>query len=446
MQRDVVVIGAGISGLAAAFYLKKKGLDVSLFEKSEHVGGVIRSLHKEGYLLEEGPNTYMGLTDPVQEMVESLGLTESMVFPQKHASKRFIFRKGKLYRLPTNPFHYFTSGLLSFSSKLRILCEPLVSKGRGDETVGQFFQKRIGPEGTRILVDSFVCGIYAGDIDKLSANACFPNLVELERRHRSIFVGMLKSKQKKDRRLFSFPQGMQQLPLEISKMLSSNLYLNHHVLSIEKTNKNFYTLTFEGPQGEKQLETRSVIFATPAYVSAEVLQRLDSHLATALLGVPYTSLCVFHFGYEKTQIKHPLKGFGFLIPRSQKKRTLGVLWSSSLFSNRAPEDHKLLTVMVGGATDPTAYGDPLLLNQIKSELSYMLKIQGKPKMVHEKKWMKAIPQYNIGHVERRKNIFNHLKQYPGLYVCGNYLNGVSTTQCIEQAKFLSDRVSSYLGS
>src|SRR3990167_3579047 len=98
MQRDVVVIGAGISGLAAAFYLKKKGLDVSLFEKSEHVGGVIRSLHKEGYLLEEGPNTYMGLTDPVQEMVESLGLTESMVFPQKHASKRFIFRKGKLYR------------------------------------------------------------------------------------------------------------------------------------------------------------------------------------------------------------------------------------------------------------------------------------------------------------------------------------------------------------
>ena len=414
MQRDVVVIGAGISGLAAAFYLKKKGLDVSLFEKSEHVGGVIRSLHKEGYLLEEGPNTYMGLTDPVQEMVESLGLTESMVFPQKHASKRFIFRKGKLYRLPTNPFHYFTSGLLSFSSKLRILCEPLVSKGRGDETVGQFFQK----------------------IDKLSANACFPNLVELERRHRSIFVGMLKSKQKKDRRLFSFPQGMQQLPLEISKMLSSNLYLNHHVLSIEKTNKNFYTLTFEGPQGEKQLETRSVIFATPAYVSAEVLQRLDSHLATALLGVPYTSLCVFHFGYEKAQIKHPLKGFGFLIPRSQKKRTLGVLWSSSLFSNRAPEDHKLLTVMVGGATDPTAYGDPLLLNKIK----------GKKKMVHEKKWMKAIPQYNIGHVERRKNIFNHLKQYPGLYVCGNYLNGVSTTQCIEQAKFLSDRVSSYLGS
>jgi protoporphyrinogen/coproporphyrinogen III oxidase len=448
VKKDVVIVGAGISGLSCAFSLKKMGLDVMLCEKTDRVGGVIRSVEKEGFLMEEGPNSLMGLSPDLMTIIEGLNLNDDLLKPSNVAQNRYVYRRGKIHKLPTGLWSFMTSSLLSIGSKLRVLQEPFITQGRGEETIGQFFQKRIGPEATRILVDSFVSGIYAGDIDQLSASACFPRLVELENKHRSLFLGLLRqSKSKrKDRSLFTFKKGLEQLPLAMESWLKKSIFKKYHILSLEKKTKDFHSVVFETPDGEKIVEARSVIFATPSYITAETLQRFDARVATELLKIPYTPLCVLHLGFKKEAFSRVPEGFGFLVPRSQRKRTLGVLWSSSMFENRAPKDHVLLTAMVGGALDHTAYSDTLLINQVVKEISYILKISKPPVFIHEKRHMKALPQYNIGHIKKCQNINNSLVHSPGLFITGNYIKGVSTVDCIDEGAKIATQVQSYLSS
>ncbi|MBI4041686.1 MAG: protoporphyrinogen oxidase [Deltaproteobacteria bacterium] len=435
ISKECVVIGGGISGLSSAFFLKRSGRDVALYEKSDRVGGMIHTVTKEGFMLEEGPNAYMGHEGAICEMIDGLDISSQKILAQPLAKNRFIYRRGRIHAVPQNPLKFMISPLLSWSSKCRILMEPFLTKGRGEETIGQFFQKRIGPEATRILIDAWVCGIYAGNIDELSAEACFPRWVALERKHRSLFLGLFKDKSpKRDRTLFSFKSGMSYLPSCMEQWLGKSIFKKHHVLNVEKTKKDHYTVILENEQGELVVETPTLIFATPAYVTAEALQHVDVAIATSLLRIAYAPLCVFHWGFQKGHVLKKLNGFGFLVPRSQRKRTLGVLWNSSLFEQRAPQDHVLLTVMAGGAIDPTAYADELLMNQLYREIKEMLDFQGPPVMTHEKRYLKALPQYRLGHLAMRAKVEDALKQHPGLYIIGNFLDGISTVECIEKGR------------
>ncbi|MBI3017124.1 MAG: protoporphyrinogen oxidase [Deltaproteobacteria bacterium] len=430
MKKEVVIIGGGISGLSSAFFLKKHGSDFLLVEKSDRLGGVMHSLTKEDYLLEEGPTTFMGMTPSVKEMIATLHLESQILTPEESSKKRYIYKNGKLHLVPLNPLHLFSSSLLSWKGKLRLFREPLVSRRQdvGDETVAQFFKRRIGKEATESLIDPFVSGVYGSDMRELSVQATFPQLAEWEKEFGSLFKGFLKKKEKKDRTLYSFKNGLEELPLAIEKWLGNHVLKKSQVTHIEKNEQGHFILTIFKEGHTQTIETKTLICAAPSYGAAEMLQSLDPELATELLQIPYAGLNVYHLGYRKEDVGMPCEGFGFLIPRSEQtrsenKKTLGVLWTSSFFQNRAPENHLLLTVMAKGEAN---------LEDVLEEVRGILSTQGKPQLVHEKKYLKALPQYTLGHLERVIRIEQHLKQHPGLFISGNFLRGVSTLECIEQ--------------
>ena len=425
MKKEVVVIGGGISGLSCAFFLKKHGSDFLLVEKSDRVGGVMHSLEEEGYLLEEGPTTFMGMTAPVKEVVEVLHLNSRVITPAESSKKRYVYKNGKLHLVPLNPFHLFSSSLLSWKGKLRLFREPLISRRSfADETVADFFRRRIGSEATESLIDPFVSGVYGSDMRELSVQATFPQLAAWEREFGSLFKGVLKNKSpKKDRMLYSFKHGLEELPLAVEKWLGSHVLKKSQVTHIEKNEQGHFILTIFKEDQTQTIETKALICASPAYVTAEMLQTLDAALATELLQIPYAGLNVYHLGYHKEDVGSSCEGFGFLIPRSEQKKTLGVLWTSSFFENRAPENHILLTVMAKGEAN---------LEDILEEVRGILSTQGEPQFVHEKKYLKALPQYTLGHLQRVMRVEQHLKQHPGLFITGNFLKGVSTLECIEQ--------------
>jgi len=423
-KKEVVVIGGGISGLSCAFFLKKRGIDFLLLEKSERVGGVMHSLEEEGYLLEEGPTTFMGMTPLIQEMIETLHLESRIITPAESSKKRYIYKHGKLHLVPLNPLHLFSSSLLSWRGKLRLFQEPLISprKEGEEETIAQFFKRRIGQEAIDSLVDPFVSGVYGSDMRELSAQATFPRLVEWEIKFGSLFQGFLKNKEKKDRTLYSFKKGLGELALAVEAWVGGSILKKSQVTHIEKNEKGHFVLSIFRDGKTEVFETKSFICATPAYITAQMLQALDPKLATALLEIPYASLNVYHLGYHKKEVGGGCEGFGFLIPRSQKKKTLGVLWTSSFFQNRAPKDHLLLTVMTQGEAS---------LEDVLEEIRDILAVKGKPSFIRSKKYLKALPQYTLGHFKRVERIESLAQKHPGLFITGNFLKGVSTLECIE---------------
>ena len=433
MKKEVVIIGGGISGLSAAFFLKKQGIDFLLLEKSDRSGGVMHSLEEEGYLLEEGPTTFMGMTTPLKEIIETLHLDSRLITSAQSSKKRYVYKEGKLHLVPLNPLHLFSSSLLSWRGKLRLFQEPLISRRSfapraqddfsGDETVAQFFKRRIGSEATDSLVDPFVSGVYGSDMRQVSAQATFPKLVQWERDFGSLTKGFLKNQEKKDRTLYSFKNGLEELPKAIEKWLGDQILKKSQVTHIEKNEKGYFVLHIFRDGKTESLETRALVCATPAYGTAEMLQALDPELATILLEIPYASLNVIYLGYHKKEVGVSCEVFGFLIPRSQKKKILGVLWTSSFFPNRAPEDHILLTVMTKGEAN---------LEDVLKEAGAILNTQGRPQFIHEKKYLKALPQYTLGHLKRVQTIRELSKKHPGLWITGNFLEGVSTLECIEQ--------------
>ncbi len=426
MKKDVVIIGGGISGLSAAFFLKKHGIPFLLLEKSDHVGGVMNSFEEEGYLLEEGPTTFMGMMSPIQEMIKTLHLESRLMTPEKSSKKRYIYKEGSLHGVPLNPFHLFSSSLLSLRGKLRLLQEPLIPrrKDTGDETVAQFFRRRIGDEATESLVDPFVSGIYGGDMRELSVQAIFPHLAEWERKFGSLMKGFFKHKgPKKDRTLYSFKKGLGELPRAIETWVGNSILKKSQVTHIEKNEQGCFVLSIFKDGKTETLETKALICAAPAYVTAEMLQSADPELATELLQISYASLNVYHLGYHKKDVGVSCEGFGFLIPRSEQKKLLGVLWTSSFFHNRSPKDHVLLTAMAKGEAT---------LEDILEEVGDILSTQARPQFIHEKKYLKALPQYTLGHLERVALIENLVQKHPGLLITGNFLKGISTLECIEQ--------------
>jgi len=442
-MKDVIIIGGGLSGLSTAFFLKKQGFDILLCEKSPRVGGVIRTISRDGFLIEEGPNTFMGLSGNAKEMLDALHLTDQLVFPAAASKKRYIYKKGRLCPLPLNPLQFLFSPILSVKGKLRFLKEPFVAGSKSeDEAVDSFFSRRLGAEVTEILVDPFVSGIYAGDIRALSAASAFPTLYGWEKRHGSILKGALaerkKSGERRDRRLYSFKEGLEELPKQLERWLGEAVMTCAYLGRVDKESDQRFLVHLHREGEVIPVPAKALVFATPAYATAEMIQRMDAGVASALLGIPYAPLTVFHVGYEASRISHPLDGFGFLIPRMEQKRTLGALWNSTLFQERAPEGHCLLTLMAGGV-DPHQ-----LFHEVLHEVESILGIRGKPLFTHEKRMLKAIPQYRVGHAAIVEQVGRFMKAMPGIFLTGNYLDGVSCPQRMDEGKAMARRVGAYV--
>jgi protoporphyrinogen/coproporphyrinogen III oxidase len=443
-----LVVGGGISGLVCAYALRKAGIDAHLVEASSRPGGVIQSVSREGFLLELGPQSFSGVPS-LRDLCSALEIENQLV--QAPRAPRFVLINGVLQHAPLSPLPFFASSFVGFGTKWAILRDAF---GRSappaqEESVAAFVRRKFSSELLEKLVGPFVSGIYAGDPEKLSLRAAFPQLHEAETTTGSIVRGVarhgkqIKQSGKPRPALISFRDGNDTLPRALAAKIGSALHLNTQVKSIQiGSEPNEFVLNSILDGAEQTFTTENLILATPTAISAALLANLSSNIETHLNAVEYAPVAVVSLGYRKQDVGHSLNGFGFLVPRSAGPRTLGTIWNSSLFPARAPEGHVLLTSFIGGALDPSAITLPTerLLALAHSEIAPLLSIRNNPVLSHISPYTRAIPQYNLGHTERLSALANELRRFPNLWLTGNYLHGPAVGACVEHARLVAQQV------
>lgn len=443
-QVPTLVVGAGIAGLVCAYALRKADIDAQVIESTATPGGVIRSERRDGYLLEFGPQSFTA-TSALLNLCRELRIDDQLL-PAPANAPRYVLVKGSLRPVPLSPPAFIASSLFGPLTKLRVLRDFLGRSAppQKDESVAAFTRRKFSREILDKLVGPFVSGIYAGDPDKLSLRSAFPQLHEAEKSAGSVIRGLLFSARKRSASaekatLQTFREGNQTLIQALAANLGSNLRCNVTAQRIRLRTTPSGSPTFEIaviPNGQEEvLTTNSLIIATPAQQAATLLRDVDLQFESALSAIAYAPVAVVSLGYPKSAIRHSLDGFGFLVPRSSGLRILGAVWNSSLFSNRAPDGHVLLTSFVGGATDPSAVLLPEseMVSTVHRELSSVLDISQPPSFSHVQVWERAIPQYNLGHMQLVDRLHQMKRKYPSIRLIGNYLTGPALCACVEQA-------------
>jgi oxygen-dependent protoporphyrinogen oxidase len=437
---DTIVIGGGISGLVAAYRLMRAERRVLLLESQATVGGAIRTERVGGFLVERGPNS-IRMTDEIEVLAADLGITDQIIAGDPRAA-RYIYHGGRLVPAPAGPGKFLRTPLLSARAKLRLLAEPLIGRpGRaGEQSIAEFTTRRLGREVHDVFVSAFVSGIYAGDTSKLSAEAVFPKLVELEREHGGLARGAIASLRKKREPQASRPKrrpitvsslrgGLDGLPDALGAALGENLRTDTPAERVERRGDEFVVRV---PGGE--FAAQRVYVAAPAHEAARLVEELSPPLANLLREVDYSPLASVSLAYPREQVEHEADGFGFLAPRVSGLRTLGAIFTSSLFEDRAPDDWVSFTCFIGGATDPGALdlSDEALVAQVAADLGRTVLAHGEPRVLAITRWQRAIPQYTIGHRDRVSAIEAEARR-SGLRLFGNYLHGVSVGDCVAAA-------------
>lgn len=444
---SVIVIGAGISGLVCAYALKKSGKDVLLLESSEKPGGVIQTLSENGALFETGPQSF-STTPMLTTLIDDLKLSDQLVVAPPKAP-RYILVNGQLQAVPLSPSALLISSLLSWTTKLSLLREPFrkTIPPSDDESVAEFVRRKFTPELLELLVGPFVSGIYAGDPERLSLQAAFPQLHEAEERAGSVIQGMkaaAKAKPGPHQKpvLASFREGNATLPRTLSQVLADSFQQNVRVTKLNRDASGEYAVEVANPSGPVQFRTRHLVLATPTRVAAALLESFLPAGAAILAQMEYAPVAVVSLGYRRADVSHSMNGFGFLVPRSAGLRVLGTVWNSSLFPNRAPQGQILLTSFLGGTTDPSAAALPTseIVALAHKELSPILGLKAQPVTSHATAYEFAIPQYAIGHAHRIAALRRVLANLPGLHLVGNYLNGPAIGACVEQAQAVAESI------
>ena len=444
-----VVVGAGISGLSCAYALKKAGQNVLLLEASPRPGGMIQSVTENGYLFELGPQSFSG-TQPVFNLCDELGIARDLV-EAPHGVPRYILIGGKLVPVPFSPGAFLSSPLLSWRSKIAILTEVFRTSRPpdSDESIAAFVRAKFTPELLDRLVGPFVSGIYAGDPECLSLHAAFPKVYEANRLSGSVIRGSIKLARRKGKTehsgrpgLYSFRNGNETLVTALAKQLGRDLRCSTTIASEINRDTTGFVLNISSAAGRETIRAEKLVLATPAYVLRELLATLAPSAASDLFAIHYAPVAVVSHGYRQRQLATKLDGFGFLIPRSARVRTLGTVWNSSLFPGRAPQDHVLLTSFIGGALDERALELPPdeLSNAVHRDLCRILRIDGEPATSKVTTYWAAIPQYNLGHTQRLEEVKQNLASVPGLWIAGNYWNGPAIGSCIEHSFAVAEAV------
>ncbi|NJN15683.1 MAG: protoporphyrinogen oxidase [Oscillochloris sp.] len=334
--------------------------------------------------------------------------------------------------------------MLSTRAKLRLLAEPLLPRSREPESVAAFFGRRLGPEPLQRLIDPFVSGVYAGNPQELSMQAAFPRLWQAEQRAGSLLLGMLtaprpkrqKGEARSQRRLFSFHKGLATWPQAIARFLGpERLWTGARALDLRPTDGEWH-VTVQRAGVVAHLLVSQVILAVPAAVAAHLVDRLDAQAAAALRAIPYPPVTLVHLGYRRSDVAHPLDGFGLLCPSDENAKVLGTLWPSSLFPNRAPAGSVLTTAFVGGARNSvlTNQSEEALIAMVHAEQQRIIGVRAEPVFARTIRWPQAIPQYNAGHLRRIAAIAQLEQRRLGLHLIGNYRGGISVEACWQQGR------------
>ncbi|MEE9369388.1 MAG: protoporphyrinogen oxidase [Pontiella sp.] len=441
-DKKVAIIGAGITGLTAAFELQSRGIDFTIFEASDRSGGVIRTVKEDGFLVECGPNSILDTHPNLGKLISRLGLDDEKLGSNPAAENRFIVRDGKPVALPTSPPALLKSKAFSTKAKLRLLKEPFIkSKSNPSESLADFVVRRLGQEFLDYAINPFVSGVYAGDPAKLATCLAFPKLYELEQQYGSLIKGAIKGAKErkkradtasKDARMFSFKDGMEVLPKTLADKLDGSIRFEHPIAGISHLESGRWNVGNEG--------FTDVVIALPAHVMTQLETPFDLNPFSEIYYPAVTSISL---GFNVNQIAHALNGFGVLIPKIENYFSLGALFPSSIFSGRAPDGMALLTLFIGGSqsADRALMDKDKMLQNVLGDLNELLGIDGKPEFQHMSVWPKAIPQYEIGYEKH----LNHMKKieadFSGIHFAGHYRDGISVANSILSGIDVADRIS-----
>ncbi len=456
---SVAIIGAGITGLTAAFRLQKRGIPFTLYEASPRAGGVIESIERDGYLAEFGPNTILETSPVISQLIQDAGLNDRKLYSDPAADKRFIVRYSRPINLPTSPIAFFTTPLFSIGAKLRLAAEPFIPRGNPDieESLAQFVTRRIGREFLDYAINPFVAGVYAGDPARLSVIQAFPKLQALEQKYGSLIKGQILGARERKKRAevskqnapkVSFEHGLQELIDRLQQLAGDSLKTHHAIQSLERTDSS-WKLTLKHHDSTITHSHQAVLLCIPAYRLAELKINTPNPPDTSPLSdIKYPPVTSVVLGFRRQDVQHPLDGFGMLIPEVERFRILGTIFSSSLFPNRAPKDHVTLTSYVGGTRAPELASKPQdeLAQIVTEDLQKILGLRGKPTFQHHVYYPKAIPQYEVGY-SRFKDLMTQIEaKAPGIFLAGHYREGISLGDSIISGDRVTERIAAYIQS
>ncbi len=454
-SKSIAVIGGGLTGLTAACRLHREGHRVTVFERTARPGGVIASHAEAGWLAEAGPNSIQE-TPEITALVNELGLARDRQVANPAARNRFIVRRGRLVPVPLSPPALLVSPLFSLRARFKVLRE-LLSRPRlrtTDTSLASFVAAHFGQEIVDYGLNPLVAGVYAGDPDKLSARYAFPNLWQLERRHGSLLRGFRAQAAERRARgessglvpIISFERGLQALPEALANALPPGSVRPGTQVTSLIPGRPWKIIASEGDTVQSA-DFDAVLLALPAPALAQlVFGTLAERPLASLDHLPSPPVSSLFLGFRRDQVRHPLNGFGALLPARERRSLLGVLFSSTLFPGRAPDGHVALTVFVGGMRQPDAgrLATPELLAAVLPDLRELLGITGDPVFTRHSFWPKAIPQYNVGHERFLEPLVQCENRYDGLFIGGNSRDGISLPDCVRSGLKLAQRATEYM--
>ncbi len=455
--RRVAVVGGGVTGLVAAFRLaeaaeKDAQLFIHLLEASDRLGGKIVTERVDGFLVEGGPDTFLVRKPEGITLCKELGLEGRIIPTSSERRRSFVAHGGRLHELPegmsglvpTRIGPLFRSSVLSPLGKLRAAAEPFIKRrppeDDTDESVASFARRRLGDQAYEHLVEPLLCGIHAGDGEQLSLEATAPVLKDLEEEYGSILRGLrLSSKAaadeltRYDTPFVSLAGGMQELiDALVARLGPTDVHTNTAVARIERDGNGF-RLELAGGDA---ITAGAVVLATPSHVAAELLEPLDGSAAALLRQIPAVSNAAVSMGFHASDVPHALSGYGYVVPRSARRRTLACSWASSKLPGRAPEGRVLLRVFLGraGQEVDSATDDDTLLAEAREELRSTLGVVEPPIFSRVFRYPKAMPQYTLGHLARVSELDRAIASTKGLFLAGNAYQGVGIPDCIRSGQ------------
>ncbi len=464
-----MIIGGGIAGLSAAYYATKKipNAQITLIESSDRWGGKITtervSMDDGQFIIEGGPDTFLATKPYATALCKELGLGERLHGTNPNQKNTYVLHHNRLEPLPdglammipTNVQAILKSHLVSWFGKARMgldFIQPAKAVN-GDESLGTFVSRRLGREAYENLIEPLMSGIYAGDGDQLSLASTFPYLRDLEIKYGSLARGALQMRAQAkgksvqgSRSAFLTPTtGLAEIVEALVHYLqqnNANLRLNTSVSRISNINSH-YLVELEAGDA---FEADAIILATPAFISGKLLALFDPELASVLGSIDYASTATISLAYRQSDLPRSLDGYGYVIPRREGRKALACTWTSTKFPHRAPEGYALIRVFVGRAGQDIPWDKNDLLALAKEELGLTLNITAEPILSRVFMWDKAMPQYNLGHPEKLKQIDAALEHYPNLALAGNGYRGIGIPDCIRSGELAVERVLKFVYS
>jgi oxygen-dependent protoporphyrinogen oxidase len=448
----IVIIGGGISGLAAAHRVLElnQAAQVTLIEASDRLGGTIQTEHRDGFLLERGPDSFISEKPHAIALAKRLGIESQLIKTNERYRRSFIVRDGRLRAVPegfqlmapSRIWPFITSDIFSLAGKARMAADLFLPRkstnGTTDESLASFVRRRLGEEALTRMAQPMVGGIYTADPEKLSLRATLPRFLDLELRHRSLILAMLRQGRAQKAgtsgarySLFvSFDRGMQVLVDPLTRM-NADFRVKTRALRLSFDRE--WTISTDK---EEQIKADAVCLAVPAYVAASLLKDAHEQLAQRLRQIKYASTATINFGYRRAAIAHPLNGFGFVVPFIEKRSLIACTFSSVKFSGRAPDDHVLLRAFAGGALQPEVFAldQTEMVSRVAADLRELLGISEEPLFFETAKWENSMPQYEVGHLDRVNEIEALVQQLRGLALAGSAYRGAGIPDCVRSGE------------